>query len=187
MGKIILSFQISLDGVVSDVDEWMSFSDDILKDAIDYYNDIDAAIFGGGTYTFMSDYWQKAEHSSNSSLEREFAKKLNDKTKIILSRSPLELTWRNSRQMNYTDDESFIQIIQQLKKQIKGDMTVESGVGTWQKFLRHDLYDQLMVFIHPTVVGKGDKLFDQITSHANLRLTNCRPIDRGVVRLFYEK
>ena len=187
MRKIILSFQLSLDGIVSDVDEWMSFSDDILHDALDYYNDIDAAIFGGGTYQFMSEYWSKAEISSQSQLERKFAKKLNDTNKIILSRKALDMTWRNSHLFTFNDDRSFIKLIQQLKEQNGKDMTVESGVGLWKQFLLHDLFDELMVFVHPVIVGKGEKLFDNINSKTNLRLKSERTIDRGVVRLFYEK
>ena len=187
MRKIILSFQISLDGVVSDVDEWMSFSDDILADAIEYYDDIDGAIFGGGTYQFMSDYWQKAEQSSQSPLERKFAKKLNDTKKIVFSRKPLDITWRNSHQLTYTDDASFIRLIQDLKGQDGKDMTVESGVGMWKQFLRLNLFDELMVFVHPAMVGKGVKLFDDINTQSNLQLKSCRPVDRGVVKMLYEK
>lgn len=185
--KVILSFQISLDGIASDPDQWMSFSDDILLDALDYYKDVDAAIFGGGTYPFMSNYWTKAEQSSQSALEREFARKLNDTQKIVLSRKPVELTWRNSWQLIYSDDASFIRLVQGLREKDGKDITVESGIGMWKQFLRHNLFDELMIFVHPAVVGKGEKLFDSINSTADLRMKSCRPIDRGVVRLLYEK
>jgi dihydrofolate reductase len=95
MRKIILYLHISLDGVVSDSDKWMSFSDDILTDAIEYYETLDAVIFGSNTYPFLSDYWQTAEQSSNSPLEKEFAKRINDINKIVISRSPIQLTWKN--------------------------------------------------------------------------------------------
>ncbi len=92
MRKVILYMQISLDGVISNSDEWMSFSDDIVLDTLDYYKTIDTVIFGSNTYPFMSDYWQTAEQSSNSPIEKEFAKQLNERNKIVLSRSPVNLT-----------------------------------------------------------------------------------------------
>src|SRR4030095_1062562 len=111
MRKVILYLQMSLDGVVSESDQWMSFSDDILTDAIDYYKALDTVIFGSNTYPFLSRYWQTAEQSSNSPLERRFAKKLNDINKIVLSRSSIELTWKNSTHLSFTDNRTFIKLI----------------------------------------------------------------------------
>lgn len=50
MRKIILTMQISLDGIVSDVDQWMMLSDEIIGDSLDYYHTLDAIVIGGNTY-----------------------------------------------------------------------------------------------------------------------------------------
>lgn len=50
MRKVILKMQISLDGVVSGQGEWMSFSDSIVSDAMDYYETLDTIIVGSKFY-----------------------------------------------------------------------------------------------------------------------------------------
>jgi dihydrofolate reductase len=89
--KIILYMQITLDGIVSNVDQWMTFSDEILEDALEYYNTLDTIVVGSNTYASMTDYWQNAEMSSNSALERSFAKRINEINKIVISRSKINL------------------------------------------------------------------------------------------------
>jgi dihydrofolate reductase len=135
----------------------------------------------------MSNYWQTAEQSSNSPLEKEFAKKINDMNKIVLSRSPIELTWKNSKHLSFTDNQRFIKLIRDLKNQKGKNISVESGIGMWKQFLQHNLFDELMFYIHPTIFGNGVRLFDEINSQTVLKLKCSKALDKGVVKLHYEK
>ncbi|CAG7654608.1 hypothetical protein ACFQI7_22580 [Paenibacillus allorhizosphaerae] len=78
MGNIVLYMQMSLDGVVSDLERWMQISDHILEDALAYYDTLDTVVVGGNSYLSMAEYWHHAEKSSESALERAFAKKINE-------------------------------------------------------------------------------------------------------------
>jgi len=187
MRKVILKMQISLDGVVSHENQWMSFSDDIILDAMNYYKTLDTLIFGSKTYPYMDDYWTKAEHSLKSSIESEFAKIINNFNKIVLSRSSLNLTWNNSQLINYSNNQSFINVINDLKKKSGKNISVESGIGMWHMFLENDLYDELLFYVHPTIVGDGVKLFNDEHFKVNLKLLNSKRIDKSVVILHYEK
>lgn len=113
MRKIILYLQISLDGVVSDPEERMLFNDEILEEAIEYYKTLDTVILGSKTYPSMAEYWQKAEEFPNSDIEKTFAQKINQINKIVLSRLSVNLSWQNSKLLNYTDTESLKEIINQ--------------------------------------------------------------------------
>jgi dihydrofolate reductase len=186
MRKIVLYLHISLDGVVSNSDQWMSFSDDILTDAIDYYKTLDTVVFGSNTYPFLSNYWQTAEESSNSPLEKEFAKKINDINKIVLSGSPKELTWRNSQHLRFTGTQDLIRKLQNLKNQPGKNISVEGGITIWKLLLQNNLFDELLFYVHPTIFGKGIKLFDEINSQATLKLKYSKLLDKGVVSLHYE-
>ena len=112
MRKVILKMQISLDGIVSGQGEWMSFSDSIVSDAMDYYETLDTIIVGSKFYYFLSDYWQTAEKSSDSLTERIFANRINEIGKIVLSRSPINLTWKNSHDLYFKDTQDLIKLIQ---------------------------------------------------------------------------
>ncbi|MFF3923623.1 hypothetical protein [Paenibacillus lactis] len=76
MGDVILTMQLSLDGVVSDENQWMTLSEEIFEDYLDYYNTVDTIIVGRNSYASLAQHWQQAEHSSNA-LERAIAMRLN--------------------------------------------------------------------------------------------------------------
>jgi dihydrofolate reductase len=187
MRKVILKMQISLDGVVSGQGEWMSFSDSIVSDAMDYYETLDTIIVGSKFYHYLSGYWQTAEKSSDSLTERIFANRINEIDKIVLSRSPINLTWKNSRHLNFKDPQDLIKLIQEIKSKPGKDISVESGLGMWKLFLQNNLFDELLLYVHPTIVGNGIKLFDNINTKTVLNLKSSKTLDRGVIKLNYEK
>lgn len=141
MSKIILNFQISLDGVISDPDKWAKIDDILLQNSVERYDELDAVIFGGDTYQGMAEYWENAEKSSENPLERELAKKLNDKKKYVISRSDVEIVWRNSELLKIDGIESLAQKLDKLKSENQKDITVESGLRLWQIFIQNSLFD----------------------------------------------
>jgi dihydrofolate reductase len=187
MRNVILYFHMSLDNVVSDPDKWMLMNDDILKSAIQYYEQLDTVIFGSNTYPFMADYWPKAEQNSTSDIERQFAKKINEIKKIVLSRSAVNIIWQNSELLNYSDNHSLSKSLRRLKQQEGKNISVESGIGIWKLFLENSLFDELFISIHPVIVGKGERLFLNIQKNYELALKQSRTLDNGVVELQYAK
>jgi dihydrofolate reductase len=187
MRKIILTMQASLDGIVSDVDQWMTLNDEIIKDSLDYYETLDAIIVGGKTYPGLATYWQEAEKSSESGLERKFAKKINKIEKIVVSRSEVDLVWKNSRLLPVQDDESVVREVKKLKNSEGNNISVESGLGAWQLFIQKDLFDEIWIFVHPVVVGKGEQLFENVQSKISLNLARSKQYENGVVGLYYRK
>lgn len=129
MSNIILTMQISLDGVVSDIEQWMTFGDDVVEDQLSFYDTLDAIMVGGNSYPGLAAYWQQAETASESALERRFAKKINEIEKIVLSRSDVDLVWKNSRQLPAHDRASLVREVEALKNDDRRNISVESGVG----------------------------------------------------------
>lgn len=187
MRHIILTMQASLDGVVSDVEQWMTLSDEIIEDALAFYDTLDAIVIGGHTYPSLAEYWQNAETASESALERRFARKINDLEKLVLSRSEVDLVWRNSRQLPVDDQDSLIAELEALKNGDGRDISVESGVGAWQWFIQNDLFDEIWMWVHPVIVGQGEKLFASVEAKTTLQLKNSKVYGNGVVGLYYRK
>jgi dihydrofolate reductase len=187
MRKIILTMQISLDGIVSDVDQWMTLNDEIIEDSLEYYHTLDAIVIGGNTYPSLAEYWQNAEKSSASALERAFAKRINEIEKLVLSRSKVDLVWKNSRQLPIKDSASLVREIETLKNDNGRNISVESGVGAWQTFIQNDLFDELWMWVHPVIVSQGEKLFTDVGKKFSLRLSNSKIYQNGVVGLYYQK
>lgn len=186
MGEIIITMQMSLDGVVSQEDRWMSLSDEILEDYLAYYKTMDALVVGGNTYEGLAQYWPNAEASSDSSIERAVAKSLNDHRKFVLTRSEIDLVWRNSQPVTVTDDDSFVREMVNLKNKF-GKISVESGVKTWQRCIQHQLFDGMWVLIHPVIAAEGDKLFAFANTQQPLRLLRSKTYRNGVMGLYYQR
>src|ERR1041384_141559 len=116
MRNVILSLNMSLDGVVADPDKWMKMSDEIMESSSAYYDTLDAILVGGNSYAGLGEYWQQAETNSESAIERRFAKKINDIKKIVFSRSGVELNWRNSEQLLVDDADALMREIEKLRQ-----------------------------------------------------------------------
>ncbi|RED59351.1 dihydrofolate reductase family protein [Cohnella lupini] len=188
MRKIILYMQISLDGVVSDVDEWMTLSDEIVEDSYNAYKDIDTIVVGSNTYPSMAEYWQHAERASDSDLERAVAKKINEMEKIVISRSTIHhLEWNNTRPLLMTDSEAFVREIEILKVGDGKNISVESGVKTWQLFIHNSLFDEIWLMVHPVVAANGDRLFEDVETKLALQLIKSKTYKNGVIGLHYQK
>jgi dihydrofolate reductase len=187
MRKIFLHFAITLDGMVSNVEQWVSFTDEAMKDGSAFHDTVDAIIFGNNNYASLAEYWQNAETSSNSSAERAFAGKVNDMQKLVLSHGEVELVWKNSELLRAEDSAAFKQAIERLKNMPGKNITVDSGEGTWRSFLENDLWDGIDMLVHPLVIGNGKPLFASMPIKVPLRLVESKTYENGVVNLRYER
>lgn len=185
MGEIILTMQMSLDGIVSDEHKWMTLSEEIFEDYLEYYKTVDTIIVGRNTYASLADHWQQAENSSNS-LERAIAQKMNDIPKVVISHSDVALSWRNSELWLVHDKHSLAEKLEARKKEA-GRISVESGVRTWQSFIEHGLYDELWLLVHPVIAAAGEHLFSWTVQQRSLQFINAKTYSNGVVGLHYKK
>jgi len=187
MRKIFLHFAITLDGMVSNVEQWVSFTDEAMKDGSAWHDTVDAIIFGNNNYAPLAEYWQNAETSSNSAEERAFARKVNNMHKLVLSHDDVELVWKNSELLRVNDSAAFKEAIARLKDMPGKNFAVDSGEGTWRSFLENDLWDGIDMLVHPLVIGNGKPLLDSMPTKAPLRLVESKTYDNGVVNLRYER
>ncbi len=82
---------------------------------------------------------------------------------------------------------AFVKAIQDLKNKAGKDISVESGIKIWKFFLQNNLFDELLLYVHPVIAGSGVKLFDETISKRVLKLNSYKSLDKGVVVLHYEK
>lgn len=90
---------MALDGVVDPVvGNWhFRYFNDEMGRAVDRTHDADVMLFGRVTYDSFAGAWPGREAAGEQ--HAEFAKKLGDMRKIVVSQRPLEFTWRNSEQL----------------------------------------------------------------------------------------
>src|SRR6185503_16183943 len=96
MRKITAGLFISLDGVVEDPHLWHFpyFNDEMGVAVSKTLGQADTILIGRVTYDSFAGAWPEREEAGGD--DAPMAKALGDARKIVVSRQPLELTWRNS-------------------------------------------------------------------------------------------
>ena len=90
---------ITLDGVVGGEQEmavwhFPYFSDELGAAAGGAYEEADTILLGRVTYDSFAGAWPEREQAGEE--DAEFAKRLGDMRKVVVSRQPLDSAWRNS-------------------------------------------------------------------------------------------
>jgi dihydrofolate reductase len=173
---------IALDGVVDPgVGNWhFPYFNDEMGDAVGATHDADVMLFGRVTYDSFAGAWPAREAAGEA--DAPMAKHLGDVRKIVASRSPLDLTWRNSEQLQG----DLVESATALKADPSiGRIVLSGSVSVVRQLLDAGLLDELHLFVHPATAGSGLRLFEDDGPGRYLKLVSARPFATGVVYLVY--
>lgn len=182
MATIKASLFTALDGVVDPaVGNWhFPYFNEEMGAAVAGTHDADVMLFGRVTYDSFAGAWPDREAAGGD--DAEFAKQLGDLRKVVASRSPLQLTWRNSEQL----EGDLIDAAAALKADPSIRQIAMSGsTSVVRQLLQAGLVDELNLFVHPATAGGGLRLFDDDTPAQYLKLVSATPFATGVVHLVY--
>jgi dihydrofolate reductase len=183
MRKIIANLFISLDGVVEEPGNWhFPYFNDEMGAAVDaVLGAADTLLLGRKTYDDHAGAWPEREAAGGE--DAEFAKVLGDARKIVVSRQQrLELTWRNSEQLQG----DLAEAVTALKNQPgDGNIAMSGSISVVRQLLAAGLLDELRLLVHPIAVRKGMRLFDEGDSPIPLRLISSEAFSTGVLSLVY--
>jgi dihydrofolate reductase len=176
MGKIVSNFFISLDGVVESPDQWhFAYFNDEMGAAIGRGMDTsEAFLMGRVLYDEWSDYWPK------QGSEVPFSSFINEIPKYVVSNTLTEPTWKNTKVVSG----DVARELAQLKAEATGDIAMSGSPTLARWLLANGLLDELCLMVHPIVVGKGVKLFEDLST-VPLRLARHETFDTGVLNLAY--
>ncbi len=187
MGKIVITANVSLDGVVQDPDgeegfrlggwfgrfggkdleEWTRVETEETLRA-------EALLLGR-----RSDEWFATRWRSRSG---EWADKLNSMPKYVVSSTLDDPEWSNSTVL--TGDP--VSQVSKLKQEIGGEIIVYASYRLVHTLIEHDLVDELRLVIFPVVLGAGERLFGETSDRKPLRLVGTRTLGDGLVLLTYQ-
>jgi dihydrofolate reductase len=180
MRKITAGLFISLDGVVEAPDQWhFPYFNEEMGVAVDAtLGAADTVLFGRKTYDSFAGAWPEREAAGEE--DAAFAKKLGDVRKIVASHQKLELTWRNSEQL----EGNLVEAVTALKNEPGGNIALSGSVSVVRQLLAAGLLDELHLLVHPIAVRKGMRLFDEGET-IPLRLISSDTFETGVLNLVY--
>jgi dihydrofolate reductase len=182
MRKIVAGLFIALDGVVEEPGEWHFpyFNDEMGAAVTATLGAADIVLFGRKTYDSFAGAWPEREAAGEE--DAAMAKALGDVRKIVVSRQPLEFTWRNSEQLQG----DLVEAVTALKSE-PGDAVIalSGSVSVVRQLLAAGLLDELHLLVHPIAVRKGMRLFDEGETPVPLRLLSSATFETGVLNLVY--
>ena len=180
MRKITAGMFIALDGVVEAPDQWHFpyFNDEMGAAVGGQLGAADTILLGRQTYDSFAGAWPDREADGGE--DADFAKKLGDTRKIVVSRQELEFTWRNSELLRG----DLVAAVTALKSEPGGDIGMSGSVSVVRQLLASGLLDELHLLVHPIVVGKGMRLFDD-GEQIPLKLLSSQTFETGVLYLVY--
>ena len=180
MRKVTLGLANSLDNYIARKDggfDWIHWSKEVAEISAKFMKTVDALLIGRKTYDGMLAYGQTSYPGAKNyvfirstkkaaALKKKLATKKPDKNVEIIS-------------------EDVARFVRKLKRK-KGKGIVVFGGGELAKSLfEAGLIDEVVLNIHPVLLGSGIPLFHEMKQQINLELLDCRVLKGGYLAVTY--
>ena len=187
MGKIIVSENVSLDGVVQDPTGEEGFKyggwfrkvgdkdrEEQAKVALEEALGAEAFLVGRRSYEFLASRWP--------SRSGELADRLNSMSKYVISSTLVDPEWSNSTVLKG----EVVDEVSKLKQELGGEIVVPASRQLVRTLMEHDLVDELRLMVYPFVFGAGERLFGETSDKKSIRPLTTRTVGDTLVYLTYE-
>ncbi|MFN8287699.1 MAG: dihydrofolate reductase family protein [Chitinophagales bacterium] len=186
MRKIIVLSMLSLDGVMQapggpqeDTSEgftyggWVApYGDEVYRKVVQKEMEPGPLLLGRKTFEIWENYWPQHANAWPG---------INEMPKYVLSTTRQKSDWKNSVFLESLAD------IKQLKSTEGPAIKVWGSSKLVQLLLENDLVDELWLKIHPLVLGKGKRLFNDAAAAAAFTLVNQTVTTTGVIIANYRR
>lgn len=186
MGKIVISENVSLDGVVQDPtgdegfdrggwfgrmaeDDRQAWAKLELEEALA----AEALLLGR-----RSDEWFAARWTSRGG---EWADRLNAMPKYVVSSTADAPRWGHGTILSG----AVVDEVSALKRQIAGDIVVYASIRLVHTLIEHGLVDEFRLTVHPVVLGAGERLVGGTSAAWPLRLVEARTLGSDLTLLVH--
>jgi Dihydrofolate reductase len=184
MRKLVLSMMVSIDGYIEDQQhslEWFAWDEEMERYMLNFLRGFDLFIYGRKSYEILAEYWPEADAAPAwPDRDPEFAFRMNETPKLILTSSAGELAWNAKRFGADPANE-----LRQLKMREGQNIALFAGASAASYFIREGLVDEYHLIVNPAVLGGGTPLFRGDERPGRLRLLSSRSFPSGIVILHY--
>jgi dihydrofolate reductase len=187
MGKIVVSENVTLDGVTQDPtgDEgfrhggWFSQvgENDLAEWAKVEFDEAlgaEALLLGRRSDEYFGPRWVGRSG--------EWADKLNSLPKYVVSSTLVDAHWSNSTVVRG----DVVEEASKLKRELDGEIVVYASRQLVHTLMEHDLVDEVRLMVFPFVLGTGERLFGETSEKKSMRLVDARPVGESLAHLRYE-
>ena len=187
MGKLIVTENITLDGVIQDPTgeeglgrgAWSRLGDTDQPAWAEFFTnealDVEAMLLGRRTYEYFA-----GRFPSRTGV---WAERLNSMPKYVVSATLESPEWNNTAVLNG----DLVEDVSKLKETLSGDIVVYASGRLVPALLEHDLVDELRLMVFPCVLGAGERVFGTTSEQKPLRLVDSRTVGDSLVLLTYQR
>jgi dihydrofolate reductase len=182
MRKLKLQVQITVDGYMASSNgemDWLiwNWDNELKKYVTRLTNPIDCIVLGRKLAQGFIPHWASVA-ANPSDPEFEAGKKFTDTQKVVFTKTLDMPAWDNT----VLAKGDLVDEITKLKKQNGQDIIAYGGVNLVSNLIQHNLIDELHLFVNPTALGNGMKIF---SGRTNLKLVIAKSFDCGITLLHY--
>lgn len=167
MRKVILNVAVSLDGFIEGAHgeyDWCFTDQDY--GMTDFFKRIDTVFLGRKSYELVM---------------KEGNGYLGKMNQYVFSTTLSETKNKNTVIINGDVAHN----VSKVKSEPGKDIWLFGGASLLTTFLNEGLVDELMLAVHPIILGSGKSLFQSIQQRITIQLTDSKTYDNGLVQLFY--
>lgn len=176
--ELIVTENVGLDGVFESPETWSGEfqSPDLQEIMYSGMNETDTMVFGRETFQEFAAFWPDSDMEP-------FASYMNNIDKYVVSHSMSKAEWGSGNPVPIIRD--LATGIQQLKQKEGKNIGVIGSGALVRSLLDHNLVDELILAVHPVVLGNGKRLLgDQ--QRRNLELIDSRALRGGSIYMAYK-
>jgi dihydrofolate reductase len=181
---LVVTENITLDGVIDASEGWFSVADDAQVDQSDLTAALreqsdaaDAVLFGRVTFEEMRGYWPNQTDDTTGVTDY-----LNRVSKYVVSSTLTDPAWEHATVL---PADGFQDELRALKSKPGKDIVTTGSITLVHTLVAAGLVDEYRLFLYPVVLGHGARLFPEGTELPTLRLVETHPFRSGVVLLRY--
>jgi dihydrofolate reductase len=182
--RFVYWMNVSLDGMIDradgqpgdePADDWLRITEPLHREFNARARALTMSVEGRVIYEIMEPFWPAARFDgSQPDFMREYGHIWTDMPKILVSRT--RTTAEHNTEI-YGEDA--LERLAALRADADGDIGV-GGATLATQLLEAGLLDELMLFVHPAVLGDGRPLFDRLAAPLRLDLIEATEYAEGV-------
>ncbi|MBX3094249.1 MAG: dihydrofolate reductase family protein [Cryobacterium sp.] len=177
--NVSLDLFIGRDAAEDGGGDWMRIGEALHREFNRRARDFSLDVSGRVVYEIMEEYWPTIlTDDEQSDVMREYAEIWVSTPKVLVSRTRAASSADYNTRVIGGDD--LVEQLAALKASTDGDIGV-GGANVATQLLKAGLLDEVLLFIHPVILGGGRPLFDEGVGTVELDLIENTTYDDGVV------
>jgi len=188
MGKIVVSQNVTLDGVVEDPSGGEGFRhggwfEQFIGQDWAAWEELELAETQGAEALLLGRRSDEYFANQSQHVSGEWVDNLNRLPKYVVSSTLKEPKWTNATVLAG----EVVSEVSKLRQQIQGEIVVYASRPLVRTLMEHDLVDELRLTVFPVAVGAGERLFGETSDKRPLRLIHTKTVGNGLAHLTYER